>query len=428
MKKTAIFLSVLATLSAGLAAAQETVTARIVSGPQERIGLMQGDVVGVTAGAKNGIIKGDIGTIYVSGDESPTGVIGKCAVVRTFEALSNCQIIRGGREVERGQVVTFPALRFSDPALFPGMLGVLGTLVEPYTPDRVIKVYLYNIYDSRGDVTKLSEQIRDELKLILSQKKRVQLNDSRANREIAFYPEDYPALARRMRDFQKKSDIDVILWGTYRVEGERLLVTVTMIDRQQKDRHQSFLAPLDARYNAASKDIVVPYGQVRKVEDMACTFTLKTVPVRITKDDRVPVIRREAGGNPFIEQQLKALDFSILGASDVTVSIDGDPVNFAGKDSATIVLPRGTHRISTSYRRGYFAQEALIYKSEKKTSRDALLDATRSREVDVEITCQPASDSEPVLVRVYRRDERQLTILRPILRLESDRPLELFKD
>ena len=428
MKILLIILAIVATLSPAVAQAQEPIVAHIISAPPERLGLMKGEIVSVSAGRKDGVIKGDIGTIAMRRDGAPGEVVGRCAVTKTSDALSNCEIIKADREVERGYFVFFQPVRFSDPVIYPTVLNVLNAIVEPYTPSKSVRVYIYNIFDDKGNVTKFSERLRSEMGSIFSQKKRIVVVDGRSMREIAFYPEDYPAMAGRIKEYQKKSDIDVLVWGYYRMEANKVLLTLSWIDRNFRDQQQAFSLPLDPKYLAPNDEIVTPYGQIRKVEDVTCTLLLKSMPARVTKDERTMMIRREAEGNPFVEQQLRAVGFGIVSPVDVEITVDRETIRFVGKDEQTILLPRGQHRLVASYKRGYYVQEALLYKSTRELTKEIVLDLRRSQNITVQLRCAPLDEKEPLEVTVYKRVAREQALPQPIPSIQTDKTIETFKD
>ena len=428
MKILLITLAIVATLFPAVAQAQEPIVAHIISAPPERLGLMKGEIVSVSAGRKDGIIKGDIGTIAMRRDGAPGEVVGRCAVIKTSDALSDCEIVKADREVERGYFVFFQPVRFSDPVIYPAVLNVLNAIVEPYAPSKSVRVYIYNIFDDKGNVTKFSESLRNEIGSIFSQKKRIVTVDARSMREIAFYPEDYPAMAGRIKEYQRKSDIDAVVWGYYRMEANKVLLTLSWIDRNFTDQWQAFSLPLEPKYAASSSEIITFYGQIRKVEDVTCTLLLKAMPARVTKDERTMMIRREAEGNPFVEQQLRAIDFAIVSPVDVQITIDRETVRFAGKDEHTMILPRGQHKLVASYKRGYYVQEALLYKSTRELSKEIVLDVKRSQSITIQLRCAPLDEKEPLELTVYKRVAREQALAQPIPSIQTDITIETFKD
>jgi hypothetical protein len=428
MKILLITLAIVATLFPAVAQAQEPIVAHIISAPPERLGLMKGEIVSVSAGRKDGIIKGDIGTIAMRRDGAPGEVVGRCAVTKTSDALSDCEIVKADREVERGYFVFFQPVRFSDPVIYPAVLNVLNAIVEPYAPSKSVRVYIYNIFDDKGNVTKFSESVRNEIGSIFSQKKRIVTVDARSMREIAFYPEDYPAMAGRIKEYQRKSDIDAVVWGYYRMEANKVLLTLSWIDRNFTDQRQAFSLPLEPKYAASSSEIVTFYGQIRKVEDVTCTLLLKAMPARVTKDERTMMIRREAEGNPFVEQQLRAIDFAIVSPVDVQITIDRETIRFDGKDEHTMILPRGQHKLVASYKRGYYVQEALLYKSTRELTKEIVLDVKRSQSITIQLRCAPLDEKEPLELTVYKRVAREQALPQPIPSIQTDITIETFKD
>jgi hypothetical protein len=147
------------------------------------------------------------------------------------------------------------------------------------------------------------------------------------------------------------------------------------------------------------------------------------------KDEKLPLIKFEADGNPFTEYGMKRDDFNIISPIDVVVKVDNETFTLtSGKPQQLITLTKGTHRVSMSFRRGYYFNENLLYRSKTLLTKDALLDVTKSTNILVDVSANPLPDKQPITIQVFDMVGKERPFLRPIRRLEADTIVETFKD
>ncbi len=176
-------------------------------------------------------------------------------------------------------------------------------------------------------------------------------------------------------------------------------------------------------------EVRVPYQEIARKEQVFCYFVLKPFSYAPAKDEKAALVKFEADGNPFIEYSMKRDDFNILSPVDIVVKVDGETFRLSSeKPQQLVTLTKGTHRVSTSFRRGYYFNENLLYKSKNLLTKEALLDVSKSTSILVDLSVSPVPDKQPVTIQVFDRVGKERQLIRPIRRLQDDTTVETFKD
>jgi hypothetical protein len=103
----------------------------IIGNLDQKVKIITGDKAITNLGKKNGVIKGEILTIYKTNDPDYLDPIGKCALINVYEATSICEIIKiNSNEIGKDAVVS-ERLTTNDPSLFPAIFQLLTKTVEP---------------------------------------------------------------------------------------------------------------------------------------------------------------------------------------------------------------------------------------------------------------------------------------------------------
>jgi hypothetical protein len=434
MKRTYLFIACCFVLFQGAALAERDgyLRGEIVSSFADRIDLSLGDKVIVSLGKAQGATKGDIAKIAKPNAEDPlTNIVGRCAVIETEEASAVCEIIQSRVEMHRGDSVFLKATTpYADPALYPLALKSLYSAVNAYEPNKKLSVYVYNIFDDKNQVTGLSDRIRREIVEVMRQKSRIKLADRSATME-AFYPTEDMQWVADVRQFMKKADVDVLITGVYSLTPEgHTIITIYKVDLRDDDRRISFSVPPQQTYAQLASEVHIPYQKIARKEEVLCSFILKPLSYVPLKDEKTALIKFEADGNPFTEYNIKRDDFNIISPVEVRVEVDGEAFSLSlAKPQQLVTLTKGVqHRVSTSFRRGYYFNENLLYKSRKLLSKEVLLDVSKSSNVLVNLSIDPLPDKQPITIQVFDRVGKERQLLRPIRRLEADATLETFKD
>lgn len=401
----------------------------IVSSFLERLNLSQGDTLIINVGSGSGVIKGDIGRIAKREAVDPTVIAGKCAVTETRETSLLCEVLQTREEIQLGDAVLFKGLVSPPDAAFQQLvLAAARSVVAPYPPSKEISVYVYEIFDDQGNVTGLSRRIKAELMEALKQKRRISIAGNTSLKEVVFYPVRDLTWIADVNDVMTKTTVDVLITGRYRMEGGNLQVTLYKVDKNWGAREITVNNALQKGDEALASNIIVPYRPIEKRDPVLCHVVLRPQVVTPSKEEKVDVVRLEAGGNPFIAQALRKVNFNILSPIDLLVKVDELQLDFGGKTHQVVNLRQGVHRVTVSFKRGYFSNDALLFTSEQVLTKEVLLDVTKSKSVVVEVTADPVPHKTPVFVNVYGYAERERQILRPISKVESDKVVETFKD
>jgi hypothetical protein len=431
MKRTsALFLVSVLFLGAfqGAAFGQE-IEGQIVSSIQERLNLSQGDRLVINLGRSTGIIKGDYGRIIKSFAVDPSDTAGRCAVVEVRDTTILCQVYQVKAEIEVGDRVFLRALSFSQDAAFQEVaIGFLNSVVAPYEPSKQIIVHVLPIYDDANNVTGLSQKIRRELVDALRQKPRISPSQDSSLKELVLYPDDDLAWIWDARDALAKAGADVLIVGKYRIEGGQVLLKLFKVDRNFDDSQITMRVPFRSAFESMAAQVVTPYRKVEKKEPVTCWLFVRPQMLTPAKEEKQQLMKAEAAGNPFVAANLKRVDFNILSPVDVVVQVDGQVVDFKNKDQQSLSLKQGMHRVSASFKRGFFSNESLLYTSGHAFAKEILMDLSRSKTIGIEIAVNPMQEKGPITFNVYAPVERERQVLHPIYRVESDRVLETYRD
>jgi hypothetical protein len=371
----------------------------IISSVQERLNLSQGDTLIVNLGSGTGVIKGDIARIVKRDATDLSDILGKCAVTETRETTLLCEVLQAKGEIQRGD-----------------------------HPSKEVSVYVYEIFDERNNITELSRRMRMELVDAFKQKSRLSVAGNASVKDVAFYPDSDLKWVRDVRDALTKTTVDVLITGRYRIEGDQLQVTLYKVDKNWDTREITMKVPLKKNLEALAANTVVPYRVLEKKEPVTCHVILRPQMLRPVKEEKAEMIRLEAAGNLFTAYSLKKVNFNILSPVDFVVRINDVQVDFGGKSNQSVTLRQGLQRLTVSFKRGYFSNDALLYTSEQAITKEALLDVTKSKTIVVEVMANPVPDKTPLLLNVYASVDRERQLLRPINRVESEKVIETFKD
>jgi hypothetical protein len=357
-----------------------------------------------------------------------SGEIGRCAVVETSDLSSICEIINVRREIEPGDLVKAKKLSYPNKTMYPLLFGVLEKVVEPYEPNKQITVYVHDVYDEKENVTPFSERIKAEMKNLFSQKARIRVvND--VDGVYSFYPSEYKTWLPQIKTYLKRDKVDVLLSGRYQVSGSTVEVSVYVIDKNWGDIRVLLPVPAGSYIEDLSK-VTIPYTPIARRSDVSCTFQYRPARYMPLKDEKKDIVLREADNNPFVEYNFGKLDFNIISPVDVKLTIDNDLVDLVEKGEHRMSLSGGgIHRLSVSFRKGYYYNEALMYTSQNEVKKDAYLTVDKEDgAVEVIVAVNAAPGKEGVDLMVHKKTTRLRQVLKPILKMESEILTETFKD
>lgn len=392
--------------------------------------MLIGDKAFTNIGANVGIIKGDILTVYFKADTMRSDPIGKCAVVEIYDTRSVCQIIEMTREIGK-DVVTIAKLASDDALLYPGVFTLLSKIVEPYPPEKKVKVYVYQIFDEKNNITEFSQRIRKEIIKVFSQKKRMQPASRLISPALgAYLPGEYDEYNKTIEEYLKKDNVDVIISGTYKIVGDKVRISYYKIDKTYEDIVVDSVVPAQP-YTAMAAKVVVPYQERKKEQIVKCDLIFKPVLYRAqSRDERNTVLSDETRGNPVLEYTLKRSEFNIMVPVNFTVTIDGNPIKFDKFTEFSVPLTTGEHTITVSYSKGLYMNDTFLMTlpASNAVKKTAILQIENPDDLVMEIEANPLPKRENIVFHVYRKSTRTSTIVKPVPLKETRVPIEVFKD
>ncbi len=404
---------------------------QIVGNLDNKFKILMGDKAITNLGKKSGIIKGDIFTIFNKDDATMMDPIGRCAVVQIFDTTSVCEIIKMTRDVGSDNVA-ISKLKYNDANLLPPVFALLTKVVEPYSPEKQVKVYIYDIFDEKNNVTKFSEKVRNELKNVFFQKKRI-INAGKGISPalFAYLPGEYGEYNNVIEDYLKKDQIDVIISGTYKVKGENIELSFYKIDKNYEDLALDTTIP-GKQYSELVASVTVPFSERKKEKTVNCNVIYKPVYHRtVSRDERNDIISYETRGNPILEYTLRRAEFNIITPIDFAVTIDKNEIKFDKQKEIIIPLTTGKHEIKATFKKGFYYNDALLVALSEPDSiitKSAVISIDNPEDLVIEIEANPLPRKENVVFKVYRRATRSATMIKPVLQREILKPVETFKD
>jgi len=394
----------------------------------ERVTITKGDKAVANVGERDGIIKGDVGSVRAERNGAPSSAIAGCAVTASNYRSSVCEVINDSKEIDPGAFIFFEPVAFTDATLYPVTIAVLSHVVGPYEPYKRLRVCLYGIFDDRNAQTGLSELIVGEFARVFAQKKRIDLVDKSALKELIFYPDADTKLIDFVQKNMKTAGIDALVTGTYKVNGKRIDLTVLAINKEGSSKTGFFSFPLEERYTRSLSAIVANPMTPTRIEVSTCLLTLKTMPFEPAKHELGQLIREESAGNPLVERVLKRTTFNLLSPVEIKVRVDGEALTISDKKEQRLILPNGVHRVLVSFRRGYFFNESLLYTSQQEVTREALLDLTKPDNLLIDIRINPLFLPDAIGLDVRERVDSRREVITPIYKVQSEKTIEVFKD
>ncbi len=161
-------------------------------------------------------------------------------------------------------IVTLKKIAYDDALIFPSIFTLLTKVVEPYSPEKKIKVYIYQIFDENNNVTELSQKIRKEMVKVFFQKNRIISAGKLISPALhAYLPGEYDEYNKTIEDYLQKDNIDVIISGTYKIMGDKIQISYYKIDKAHEDIVVDTIVASQP-YTAMAAKVVIPYSRKRK--------------------------------------------------------------------------------------------------------------------------------------------------------------------
>lgn len=425
-----VCLSVLISANCVAAAENDLVVGQITASLEKKFKMLIGDKAFTNLGTRSGVIKGDILTVYHESDTNRVDPIGECAIVEIYELRSVCEVITMKREIGM-DTVTIKKPTYDDALLFPPIFALLTKVVEPYSPEKHIVVYVHEFFDENHNITRFSEKIRKEVMKVFFQKKRMRsAGKSISPAVFAYLPGEYNEYNRAIEDYLKRDRIDVIIAGTYRTVGDKVQLSFYKIDKNWEDI--ALDTTITAKpYVAMAAEVTVPFKERKKEKAVVCDIVYKPVYHKTdSRDERNRIINYETQNNPILEYTLRRAEFNIVAPVDFSLSIDGNEIRFDKSHEYRLPLTTGEHVITASFKKGFYYNDTfLVALSEPNAvKKTAVLSVDKPEDLVIEIEANPLPKQENIVFKMYRKVTRSTTVVKPVLKRETFKPVETFKD
>ncbi|MCX5806877.1 MAG: hypothetical protein NT010_12585 [Proteobacteria bacterium] len=425
MKIIIYLLTILFTFFSFECPAEEAVKGKVIGTTQNKLSISTGECAVTDLGKNYGVTKGDIFKISEEKDPDLKGPIGRCAVLDVKEGKSTCEIVKMSKEIRKGNIVLTNKLLFSDSRLYPIIYDSLNKFLQPYEPYKKINVYIYNFFDEKNNITRFSEILKKEMKTIFSQKNRINLLSYDVGKGFVLYPEEY-LNTKFVEDYMKRDDINVLIAGSYKTNNENIELTIVLIDKDYDD-YQLHFTLKSSDYGNLISEVTVPYTPLER-RDIICNLFYKPVLFTPQRDDKKYFVLQESDKNPFTQYTLGRIDFNIISPVDFKIKIGNNIINFNERNEYKLTLLKGTHRLSASFKRGFYYNDSLMYTSTKEIKKEILLNLEKGGEINIDLNVTPLYDKENIEFKIYKKTEREIFTLKPIYKTESINQLETYKD
>jgi len=418
---------------------KEMVKGAIIATPQNVLSVGVGEKVITNLGKNDGVIIGDILKIVESDDDILIGHIGKCAVIMTYDSTSVCEVIKLSAETGKGDYVYINKLEYTDPQIYPMAFTLLNDVIAPYKPQEDIRVYVYNIYDEKYNITELSEKIRSEIINMFSQKNRIIVNPYDLSGYIT-YPDKYfyidtgrskKETISIVKEVMRRTDTDVVIMGIYGTNGANINVTLYSVDKNWLDKEVNLT--LNAKgFLSIADNIIVPYKPIKEKQYVTYNITYIKKDYFPSRDEKRDIIKSESGRDLNFRYKVseKKMDFNRIGVENFTLKIDGEPISVVPGKVYSKIFEKGMKRIWLSFQPGFFTDEEPLYTSQTKTiEKEIILDLTREDNLNIELTLDPAYGNEKANIRVFRKISDEPFVKKPIFTESEKKPaIDVYKD
>jgi hypothetical protein len=430
MKRIILVSLIMVMALAGQGRTESYLRGEIVSAVQERINLSPGDRVLVALPPQSGVITGDILRIARKTAPDPSYPTGRCAVVKVGQPASVCEIIDSKEEIQLGDAAFITTINQQhDQTFFPLIINTLRTAVQPYSTWRNVTIGILDIFDDKNNVSALGDRLKAAISQAFAQKPRVKLASAAALNNMDFHPGDDRDAVARLKSHMAQAAIDVLVSGTHRMQDGAVRLEFFVVRATGEDQIVMQTFPSTPELERLAAQVTTPYAHREKRSPVTCEIAAKLIAYSPAKAERLALIRQEAAGNPFVENALRRNDFNIVSPVEVKVRVDqGTILDLTDRPQQTLSLEPGIHRLTVSFKRGYFLNEVMLLASAQEVTREIVLDINRKNRVTVEVRASAMPGTQPLDVRVYELAVKERQIIRPLQRVETDKVVDYFKE
>jgi hypothetical protein len=439
MKKIILFTAIIFAFVSVQCACAELIRGSIITNLDKKLKIVYGDMAIISLGRIHGVIKGDIMKIVKSSDVYLTDPIGKCAVQKTFQSTSICEIISMNQEIENKNTVYMEGLQLRDPKLFNDMIRLLDSIVEPYKPYDNIKVYVHDIYDEKNNTTAFSEKLKEDLVNVFRQKRRMTATKNIYKNYINYqnhyfdwninrFNED---AVNKLKNSMKTFNIDVVLTGVYKINGDVLNIMLLIIDRNWRDK--TIGLTLSAKdYSAAIAEVVAPYKPFKEKDLVEYSMMLSHKDYFPNRDEQREIISQQSEKelNFRYKFQSNKSKFNRISPGAVNVKVNKEQIGDIQKGFLyEKEFEKGRKRLLVSFVPILFENEDEIFELKKEINKEIILDLKDENNVNIEMTLDATYGKEKIDIKVFRKTVKEPIIMKSVPSItEKGSTIELYKD
>jgi hypothetical protein len=402
---------------------------QIIGNLDQKVKIITGDKAITNLGQKDGVIKGDILTIYKTADTNYMDPIGKCAIINVYDVTSICEITKIYSSEIGKDTVVIDKLAVNDYGLYPAIFQLLSKVMEPYETDKEIRVYVHNVFDEQNNITKFSEKVQKEISKIFFQKKRIKPVTNVSQALFAYLPGEYAESNQVVEDYLRKDNIDVLIAGTYKIRGDKIELSLYKIDKNWED------IAVDTSVNALSyadltSSVITLYKPIRKERNLVCDVLYKPVYYKANnRDERNSIIDLESKNNAFLEYNMRRIDFNIISPVDFRLIIDNNEMNFEKTNESRISMTTGKHEITAIFKKGFYFNDSLILATDNEVKKNIVLILDNPGDIKIEVTANPVPGREDIDFRIYKKaDTSRPEFKQVLIQRNNVKTVETFKD
>ncbi len=418
----------------------EVIKGTIIGTTDDKLYVATGENIVINAGRNYGIIKGDILSIYKKDDRpAMVGEIGKCAVIKTEESISICNIIKSRVEAGKSDFVIFKRLVYSDPLLYPLIFTTLNEIIEPYENHKKIKVYVHDIYDENNNITEFSQEIKKEIINIFKEKERLSIDTKTLNEYMNFQDhyfysdmdrskeENIYTLKKKMQQF----NVDAVITGYYKIKNNNLMVKLFLVDKNWEDKSIKIFT-VEKDYTNKIAKIIKPYKPFKEKEFVDYKFVLNIKDYLPDVDEQREIIRLESEKE--INFRFKFANtkyrFNRISPSDINIKVNDNFIRDIQRGEVyEKTFDKGLKRILVSFIPTLYDNELEIISLKKEIKKEILLDLNDEKDIFIEIFLDATYGKEVADIKVLKKKTDEKIKVTPVKTTTEKLPtIELYKD
>lgn len=380
----------------------------------------KGDLITIDLGEKQGLLKGDVLRIYKKG-RFLNNLVAECIVVETSLARSVCEITKSTCELESGDVAFVDELQMFDEKLGNFVISVLKHVLDPYSPEKAISVFVRGIFDQENRVTSFSQILSKEFYNIASQKRKIRLiqkEEATKLKERIHYPDRYFKIGtdfyheEEVKDLKttiERANVDVVILGSYRKDGETIVVDIYCIDRKFGEKKVTGRFPL-REYERHLNEVIVPKIPLKVPAIHEVKISFKRHHYFPTSHEYMEIAKKESDLDLDFRNTIfiKKVKFDRISPENIVFVLNGRKIKIKEDEEVSFFLEAGTHNLSVLFQPSFYQGAELLYTSGRQIKKEMLFVLGEDKEkpplhIFVTLRYDPSRDN--IVFEVIRKEK-----------------------